>query len=123
MQEELGQDNDYELSEQDHPFWKRDHIELKSVGIDIGSSTSHLIFSTLEMRRQSAALSSRFQITNRRIDYESPILLTPFVNGASIDTDKLSAFISESYKKSGLSPDDIDTGAVITTGAAVYSAR
>ena len=119
----MREDNTYqveetELSEQDHPLWKRDHIELKSVGIDIGSSTSHLIFSTLEMRRQSAALSSRFQITDRRIDYESPILLTPFIKGVSIDTDKLSAFISKSYKRSGLSPDEIDTGAVITTGDA-----
>ena len=43
-------------SESEHALWRaRSRIELKSVGIDIGSSTSHLIFSTLEMRRQGAA--------------------------------------------------------------------
>ena len=108
----------HELSERDHPLWKRDHIELKSVGIDIGSSTSHLIFSTLELRRQSAVLSSRFQLAKRRIDYESPILITPFVEGTSIDTDKLAAFFESAYQEAGITPDDVDTGAVITTGDA-----
>ncbi len=88
------------------------------MGIDIGSSTSHLVFSTLELRRQGAALSSRFQVAERRIDYESPIMITPFINGTSIDTEKLSDFFDEAYRESGLKPDDIDTGAVITTGDA-----
>ncbi|MSP87969.1 MAG: hypothetical protein EXQ92_04015, partial [Alphaproteobacteria bacterium] len=59
---------DHEHDEQGHVLWKRDRIELRSVGIDIGSSTSHLIFSTLVMRRQGAVLSSRFELAERRID-------------------------------------------------------
>lgn len=101
-----------------HALWRRDRIELKSVGIDIGSSTSHLIFSTLEMRRQSAVLSSRFELTDRRIDYESEILITPFIAGTSIDTDRLSAFFERCYQEAGLRPAEVDTGAVITTGDA-----
>jgi ethanolamine utilization protein EutA len=101
-----------------HPLWQLDRIELHSVGIDIGSSTSHLIFSTLEMRRQSAVLSSRFELVNRRIDYASPILLTPFVAGASLDVPKLSAFFEAAYAESGWRADSVDTGAVITTGDA-----
>jgi ethanolamine utilization protein EutA len=101
-----------------HALWRRDRIELKSVGIDIGSSTSHLIFSTLEMRRQGAVLSSRFELTGRRVDYESEILITPFVNGASINTDRLSDFFDRCYQAAGMHPGDVDTGAVITTGDA-----
>ncbi len=105
-------------SERDHALWKRDRIELRSVGIDIGSSTSHLVFSTLELRRQSAVLSSRFELTGRRIDYESRILITPFTDGASIDTRALSAFVDSAYEEAGLTPADLDTGAVIATGDA-----
>ena len=101
-----------------HALWLRDRLELKSVGIDIGSSTSHLIFSTLEMRRQSAVLSSRFELTDRRVDYESEIAITPFIDGSSIDTDRLSAFFERCYQTAGMHPRDVDTGAVITTGDA-----
>jgi len=68
-------DLEHEHDEEGHILWKRDRLELRSVGIDIGSSTSHLVFSTLELRRQSLALSSRFQLAKRRIDYASEILL------------------------------------------------
>jgi ethanolamine utilization protein EutA len=104
--------------EHTHPLWRTDRIELRSVGIDIGSSTSHLIFSTLELRRQSAVLSSRFELVNRRVDYASPILLTPFVAGASLDVPHLSAFLESAYSEAGWHPEDVETGAVITTGDA-----
>ncbi|MGE3147639.1 MAG: ethanolamine ammonia-lyase reactivating factor EutA [Pseudorhodoplanes sp.] len=109
---EIGED------EQAHPLWKADRVILHSVGIDIGSSTSHLIFSALEMRRQSAALSSRFALADRRVIYASSVMLTPFVNGASLDVEKLSGFFSDAYGKAGLTASEIDTGAVITTGDA-----
>ena len=104
--------------EEQHALWRRDRIELKSVGIDIGSSTSHMIFSTLEMRRQGAVLSSRFELTGRRVDYESDILITPFVEGTSINTEELSSFFESCYDEAGVRPADVDTGAVITTGDA-----
>ena len=104
--------------EEDHVLWRLDRVELKSVGIDIGSSTSHMIFSTLEMRRQGAVLSSRFELTGRRIDYESDILITPFVDGSSINTDELLGFFEACYRAAGVRPADVDTGAVISTGDA-----
>ena len=104
--------------EEDHVLWQLDRIELRSVGIDIGSSTSHMIFSTLEMRRQGAALSSRFELTGRRVDYESDILITPFVGGTRIDTERLSDFVQSCYGRAGIRPSQVDTGAVITTGDA-----
>lgn len=104
--------------EKDHPLWRTDRMELRSVGIDIGSSTSHLIFSTLELRRQSAILSSRFELAARRIDHASPIVLTPFVAGTALDVTRLAAFLEATYAAAGIGKTDIDTGAVITTGDA-----
>jgi len=104
--------------DENHPMWRSERITLNSVGIDIGSSTSHLIFSRLTLRRQGIALSSRFVVVNREVLHESPILLTPYVDKTTIDTDALGDFIHEAYRQASLTPDDIDTGAVIVTGEA-----
>ncbi|MGH7828516.1 MAG: ethanolamine ammonia-lyase reactivating factor EutA [Candidatus Binatia bacterium] len=104
--------------DEDHPMWRSERISLTSVGIDVGSSTSHLIFSRLTLRRQGIALSSRFVVVNREIIHESPILLTPYVDKTTIDTEKLNDFIHEAYGTAGLIPNDIDTGAIIVTGEA-----
>ena len=92
---------------------------LTSVGIDIGSSTSHLVFSRLTLRREGAALSGRFTVTNREVLYRSQIMLTPYLAGTLIDIDKVQHFIEAAYRAAGLAPEDIDTGAVIITGEAL----
>lgn len=115
------EDDDYdhtEAADEDHPMWRSERISLTSVGIDIGSSTSHLIFSRLILRRQGISLSSRFVVIKREIVYESPILLTPYLDKTTIDTDRLNAFIHEAYSRAGLTRNDIDTGALIVTGEA-----
>ena len=94
-------------------------FSLKSVGIDIGSSTSHLIFSLITLRREGASLSGKFKVTRREVLYRSPIMLTPYVSATKIDTDKVNNFIHEAYKEAGLTPEDVDTGAVIITGEAL----
>jgi ethanolamine utilization protein EutA len=104
--------------DEDHPMWRSERISLTSVGIDIGSSTSHLIFSRLVLRRQGIALSSRFVVVQREIIYESPILLTPYIDKTTIDTNKLNDFIHEAYRQAGVTPAAIDTGALIVTGEA-----
>lgn len=104
--------------EETHPVWSTERIELKSVGIDIGSSTTHLMFSHLVLRRQGASLSSKFRVVKRDVIYKSPILLTPFVAGAIIDIQTLSVFFEETYREAKISPNEIDTGAVIITGEA-----
>ncbi|MEE9185678.1 MAG: ethanolamine ammonia-lyase reactivating factor EutA [Candidatus Binatia bacterium] len=104
--------------DEDHPMWRSERISLTSVGIDIGSSTSHLIFSRLVLRRQGIALSSRFVVVKREILYESPIMLTPYLDRTTIDTDKLDVFIQDAYRQARVTPNDIDTGALILTGEA-----
>jgi ethanolamine utilization protein EutA len=89
------------------------------VGIDIGSSTSHLVFSQLTLRREGASLSGKFKVTERKVLFRSNIMLTPYLSGTLIDIEKVKRFIEEAYKEAGLTPANIDTGAVIITGEAL----
>jgi ethanolamine utilization protein EutA len=100
-----------------------ERFTLTSVGIDIGSSTSHLVFSRLTLRREGAALSGRFTVTNREVLYRSQIMLTPYLAGTLIDLEKVQQFIETAYREAGLAPADIDTGAVIITGEALKKAN
>jgi ethanolamine utilization protein EutA len=86
-----------------------------SVGVDIGSSTSHLVFSRIVLER----LDSRYVVTQRESFYQSDILLTPYSAEETIDSDALRAFIERQYKDAKVDPDEIDTGALILTGVAV----
>jgi len=92
---------------------------LKSVGIDIGSSTSHLVFSQLTLRREGASLSGRFKVTARKVLFRSPILLTPYLSATLIDVEQVKRFIEQAYQEARMHPDEIDTGAVIITGEAL----
>src|SRR5712692_10575788 len=92
---------------------------LTSVGIDIGSSTSHLVFSRLTLRREGAALSGRFKVTNREVLYRSQIMLTPYLAGTLIAIEQVQQYIEAAYRETGLAPADINTGAVIITGEAL----
>jgi ethanolamine utilization protein EutA len=94
-------------------------LTISSVGIDIGSSTSHLVFSRLVLRREGSAFSSRFKVTEREVLYRSPIMLTPYQSGTLIDTDKIKDFVNQAYDEAGFTPETIDTGAVVITGEAL----
>ena len=99
--------------------WRLDNVEFTTVGIDVGSSTSHLMFSRVHLRREAHQLSSRFVVIERRTLWSSPIRLTPFLDDDTIDAAELATFIDDAYRGAGLSRDDVDTGAVILTGEAV----
>ena len=96
-----------------------EQLSLTSVGIDIGSSTSHLVFSHLTLKRKGADLSTQFEVTGRRVLYRSPILLTPYQSPTLMDVDRLREFFDAQYAKAGFGPDDVDTGAVVITGEAL----
>jgi ethanolamine utilization protein EutA len=100
-------------------IWNEENIELKTVGIDIGSSTSHLLFAKVALQRQSQGLSSRFIVIGREIVWRSPILLTPFLPDGTIDAQRLGEFIRQSYRDAGFARSEIDSGAVILTGEAI----
>lgn len=96
---------------------QEDELRLTSVGIDIGSSTTHLLFSAIRLERRG----SRYATVERRIIRESDIVLTPFTAGddSVIDGTALRKFIEVEYEKGGLTRADIDTGALVLTGLAV----
>jgi ethanolamine utilization protein EutA len=103
----------------DHDFYHHENIELTTVGIDIGSSTSHLMFSRIHLQRLSEEHSSRYVVVERETLYRSPILLTPYTADYAINTERLQAFLDETYAQAGYTPEDIDSGAIILTGEAV----
>lgn len=111
--------SDNEREEMARFIWGQESLELKTVGIDIGSSTSHLLFAKILMQRQSQSLSSRFVVTKRDVMWRSPIMLTPFLNDGTIDAVSLGEFIGSAYREAGLARSDIDSGAVILTGEAI----
>lgn len=94
---------------------EEDEIRLVSVGVDIGSSTSHLVFSRLVLER----LDNRYLVSKREVFHESDVLLTPYADDMTIDATKLGAFIDRQYEAAGIDPAAIDTGALILTGVAV----
>ena len=94
---------------------EEENLRLTSVGVDIGSSTSHLVFSRLELTLEG----SRYRVTKREVLNESQILLTPYVDDTRIDVEALGAFINQQYKDAKIRREDVDTGALILTGVAV----
>ena len=91
-------------------------IELLSVGVDVGSSTSHLVFSNLILQRDEHSVTRRFLIKDRKVIYKGRIIDTPLLGDNRIDIDALAVFLKKEYRRAGISPDDVQTGAVIITG-------
>ena len=91
-------------------------IEILSVGVDVGSSTSHLVFSNLLLKRDQRSVTRRFNIQERNIIYEGRIIHTPLLDDKTIDIKKLTGFFKKEYERAGIDPADIQTGAVIVTG-------
>jgi ethanolamine utilization protein EutA len=96
-----------------------DDVVLRTVGIDIGSTTSHAMFAKLRLQRLADSLSSRYVVVEREVLHRSPIVLTPYAENGVIDRSALAAHITGWYREARLARDDVDTGAVILTGAAL----
>ena len=92
---------------------------LLSVGIDIGSAGTQVVFSRVRMQRQSAELASRYVAVERETLYQSPIALTPYLSDTRIDERAVGDIVDRAYAAAGVHPDDVDAGAVILTGEAL----
>jgi ethanolamine utilization protein EutA len=103
----------------DREHWKVENVELVTVGIDIGSSTSHLMFARVHLQRLAQALSSRFVVVERTVLWRSPIVLTPYLDDETIDAEALDGFVMGCYRDAGFRREDVDSGAVILTGEAL----
>ena len=121
---EHGPDADHDHDDVDpgpleeNPIWLRDNVALSSVGIDIGSAGTQVIFSNIHLQRMPDSHASRYVIVDRKTAYQSPVSFTPYA-GDLIDAEALGAIIDAAYGEAKVSPGDIDTGVVILTGEAL----
>lgn len=117
-------DHDHDFDSDDgpldeNPLWQQDNVSLTTVGIDIGSSGTQVIFSRVHLRRLAEDLTSRYYVVARETLFQSPVALTPYQSEERIDDAKLGAVIDDAYAAAGLAPANIDTGVVILTGEAL----
>ena len=90
---------------------------LKSVGIDIGTSTTQLVVSKLTLENRANPFSvPRIAITDREIIYRSRIHFTPLLSETVIDAPGVREIVAEEYRRAGLRREEVQTGAVIITG-------
>jgi ethanolamine utilization protein EutA len=104
---------------EDDPVWQQDNVTLHSVGMDIGSSGTQVVFSRLHLRRIGEDLTSRYIVVRRETVYRSPVALTPYASAEHIDAEALGSLIDQAYGKARVDPADVDTGVVILTGEAL----
>ncbi len=102
-----------------NPLWQQDHVTLTSVGMDVGSAGTQVVFTRLNLRRLSEANSSRYVVVSRETLFQSPVSLTPYRDEERIDDVALGALIDAAYAEANLQPRDVDTGVVILTGEAL----
>jgi len=99
--------------------WRKHNVQIVTVGIDIGSSTSHLMFSKIFMQLVGEAPDVRAVIVAREILYQSPIWLTPYLPDNTIDMAALDEYFAEAYEAVQATREHVDTGAIILTGEAL----
>jgi len=100
-------------------IWSQENVELKTVGIDIGSSTSHLLFAKVTLQRQSQGLSSRFTVVDRQIMWRSPIIAHAIPPRRDDRRRQPCPLHPRCLRAGRLTRSEIDSGAVILTGEAI----
>ena len=94
-----------------------DSRALLSVGVDVGTTTTQIVFSRINLQDVArAGQIPRINITDRKVIYQSPIVFTPLIDAETIDADKLNEIVRGEYSTAGIDPSQVETGAVIITG-------
>ena len=94
-----------------------DKTAILSVGIDVGTSTTQVVFSKLQMDNAGGYFSvPRVAIVDKKVVYKSEVYMTPLKTDVLIDTDALRDIVAAEFRKAGYRPEDTDSGAVIITG-------
>lgn len=90
---------------------------LLSVGLDVGTTTTQMIVSRLTVENQASGFAvPKMQITGREILYKSPVHFTPLLGENRVDGQAIRTLVEEDYCLAGITPREVDTGAVIITG-------
>ena len=90
---------------------------LLSVGIDVGTTTTQVVFSRLTLQDTARpGQIPRIGITAKSILYQSPIAFTPLADRETVDAARLTELVRREYAAAGVNPAQVETGAVIITG-------
>src|SRR5258708_6082503 len=94
-----------------------DPRSLLSVGIDVGTTTTQIVFSRLTLQDTARpGQIPRIGITAKSVLYQSPIAFTPLADRETVDAAALVALARREYAAAGVDPAQVETGAVIITG-------
>ena len=95
----------------------KDESTILSVGIDIGTSTTQVIFSRLTFKNSAGYFAvPHIAIVDKEVVYKSGIYTTPLENRVMIDGVRVREIVAGEFQKAGYRPEDTQTGAVIITG-------
>ena len=90
---------------------------LLSVGLDVGTTSTQLILSELEIENRASAFAvPEMQITQRKIRHRGEVHFTPLVGESLVDGPGVRAIVEQEYRRAGIRREDVDTGAIIITG-------
>lgn len=90
---------------------------IHSVGIDIGTTTTQMIFSKLVLvNRAPASRVPHYEFAERDIVYVSPVIFTPIDESGKVNQQALNQFILAQYPAAGLTIKQVESGAIIITG-------
>ena len=90
---------------------------MLSVGIDIGTSTSQVIFCHLTIENTAGYFSvPSVEIVGKEIIYKSPVYRTPLLDRSLIDGAALKKILEKRVSERGRVPAQVETGAAIITG-------
>ena len=91
--------------------------QMLSVGVDIGTSTTQVVFSRLTLENTAEHFSvPKVSIVEKKLVYQSEIYATPLVDRSLIDGEALRGILEKEFRNAGYAPADTRTGAVIITG-------
>jgi len=96
---------------------------LTSVGIDVGTTTTHVIVSELAIDSAGVSGTKKLAIGDRTVRFRGPIHETPLVDPETVDIDATAELIAADLDTAGVAPENIDTGAVIVTGETARTAN
>ncbi len=99
--------------------WDIDTVRLRTIGIDIGTSSTIISIANISLKRMARDLSSKFTVVSRKEGQNSKIMFTPYLDDDTIDGERLRGMVDEFYTQNKVFPEDIDTGVVILTGEAL----
>ncbi len=90
---------------------------LLSVGLDVGTTSTQMILSELDIENKAGSFSvPEMDIVERKILYKSDVYFTPLKGADLVDAEALRHIISTEYEKAGINRESVDTGAIIITG-------